>query len=166
MNDKEITYFIGDLAKKLGLSQRTIRYYEELGLINPKRTDGGFRTYSDSEANLIRMIIRFKDLGMTLDEVRALISPSASAETSTTMENIVDALRARRKDFEIKLKNYKESIHQIDCVLDLLSKCATCGEPGVNMMCKNCLREHEERGERITTLFSSLFGGKEKGTKG
>ena len=121
MNRKENTYYIGQLAKELGLSQRTIRYYEELGFINPRRTEGGFRTYSGRDADILRMVIRFKDLGMRLDDIRSLLLTSETTLTSKVMTQLVEALQTRRCDFESKMKECTESIEQIDKVRTFLS---------------------------------------------
>lgn len=55
---------IGQIAKRTGVSQRTIRYYEEMGLIShPTRTQGGFRLYPEEMANNIKLIQSLKDTG-------------------------------------------------------------------------------------------------------
>jgi MerR family copper efflux transcriptional regulator len=65
---------IGEAAEKVGLSIRTIRHYEEAGLIVPSaRSDGGFRLYTESEIDRLRVVKRMKPLGFTLDEMRDLL---------------------------------------------------------------------------------------------
>ena len=64
---------IGDLAKKLDMSQRTIRYYEEIGLLNSiKRVEGGRRIYTDADLRRLKLIKRLKIMGMTLSEMQEL----------------------------------------------------------------------------------------------
>jgi len=64
---------IGDLAKKLDMSQRTIRYYEEIGLLNSiKRVEGGRRIYTDADFRRLKLIKRLKIMGMTLSEMQEL----------------------------------------------------------------------------------------------
>lgn len=157
MNDKHKTYYIGQIAKDLGLSQRTVRYYEELGFIKPSRTDGGFRTYSERDVDLIRMVIRFKDLGMRLDEIRTLLLPSEHSLTNETMAQLKEALEARRNDFDKKIDEYKESVKQINRILKILSKCVSCGEPNTEGTCEQCLKTREERGEHVELLIASLL---------
>jgi DNA-binding transcriptional MerR regulator len=71
MNDKVIS--IGALAKKLEMSQRTIRYYEEIGLLNSiKRIEGGRRVYTDVDLRRLKLIKRLKIMGMTLSEMQEL----------------------------------------------------------------------------------------------
>lgn len=65
---------IGEVAERVGLSLRTIRYYEEVGLINPSaRTQGGFRLYADADATRLQLIKDMKPLGFSLDEMRDLL---------------------------------------------------------------------------------------------
>jgi DNA-binding transcriptional MerR regulator len=71
MNDKVIS--IGALANKLEMSQRTIRYYEEIGLLNSiKRIEGGRRVYTDVDLRRLKLIKRLKIMGMTLSEMQEL----------------------------------------------------------------------------------------------
>jgi len=70
--DEEYTS-IGDLAKDLEMSQRTIRYYEEIGLLNSiKRVEGGRRIYTEADLRRLKLIKRLKIMGMTLTEMQEL----------------------------------------------------------------------------------------------
>ena len=71
MNDEVIS--IGTLAEKLEMSQRTIRYYEEIGLLNSiKRVEGGRRVYTDVDLRRLKLIKRLKIMGMTLSDMQEL----------------------------------------------------------------------------------------------
>jgi DNA-binding transcriptional MerR regulator len=71
MSDEFIS--IGELAKKLEMSQRTVRYYEEIGLLNSiKRVEGGRRVYTDVDLRRLKLIKRLKIMGMTLSEMQEL----------------------------------------------------------------------------------------------
>ena len=64
---------IGEIAQKLEMSQRTIRYYEEIGLLNSiKRVEGGRRVYTDADLRRLKLIKRLKIMGMTLSEMQEL----------------------------------------------------------------------------------------------
>ncbi len=66
-------YRIGELASRVGLTERTIRYYEELGLLESvKRLDGGVRVYTDDDVRRLRYIRKLKTLGLTLQEMAEL----------------------------------------------------------------------------------------------
>ena len=66
---------IGVLAERVGLSLRTVRYYEEIGLLEPSaRTTGGFRLYAPEQEDRLRLLKTMKPLGFTLDEMRSLLT--------------------------------------------------------------------------------------------
>jgi len=66
-------YSIGEVAQKVDMSLRTIRYYEELGLLNSvKRVDGGKRIYTDVDVRRLKFIKRLKVLGLSLSEMQEL----------------------------------------------------------------------------------------------
>ena len=65
---------IGDLADELGVSTRTIRYYEERGMISPQRTAGGQRIYTRRERGRLKLILRGKSAGLDLEEIKEIVS--------------------------------------------------------------------------------------------
>lgn len=69
----ETIYTISNLAEEFDVSTRTIRYYEELGLIHPKRTDGGQRMYTRKDRARLRLILRGKRFGFSLEEISEMI---------------------------------------------------------------------------------------------
>lgn len=64
---------ISDLAQELDVSTRTIRYYEELGLIQPERTERGNRLYTRRDRARLRLILRGKRFGFSLEEIKEMI---------------------------------------------------------------------------------------------
>jgi len=65
---------IGDLAKRTGAKVETIRYYERIGLLpEPGRTEGNYRSYDEAHLGRLSFIRRARDLGFSLDQVRALL---------------------------------------------------------------------------------------------
>lgn len=87
------TYQIGDVSCRTGLSQRTIRHYDDLGLVKPSaRTNGGFRLYTESDVERFLLIKPFKPLGIGLDVVRRLlgaVDTLATADDDTTARQVV-----------------------------------------------------------------------------
>jgi MerR family copper efflux transcriptional regulator len=65
---------IGEVATRTELSLRSLRHWEEVGLLTPSgRTDGGFRLYTESDVDKILVIRRMKPLGFSLDEMKAVM---------------------------------------------------------------------------------------------
>lgn len=72
MNDGMLQ--IGEVAERAGLSLRTVRYYEETGLLQPaRRTDGGFRLYTADHVARLALIKRMKPLGFSVQQMRELL---------------------------------------------------------------------------------------------
>ncbi|MHC5705685.1 MerR family transcriptional regulator [Streptomyces sp. PKU-MA01144] len=66
---------IGEVAARTELSLRTIRHYEETGLVSPSaRSQGGFRLYTEADVARLMVIRRMKPLGFTLDQMRELLA--------------------------------------------------------------------------------------------
>jgi DNA-binding transcriptional MerR regulator len=92
---------IGQLAKAAGVSSRTIRYYEELGILpEPRRTSGGTRKYPREYTGYIETALALKDLGFRLEEVKPLarlalgraIAPGQRARAAQLVEDRIQAL--------------------------------------------------------------------------
>lgn len=65
---------IGEVAARIGLSLRTVRYYEEVDLVAPSgRTEGGFRLYTDDDIDRLTLVKQMKPLAFSLDETRDLL---------------------------------------------------------------------------------------------
>ncbi len=92
---------IGDLAKLVGTTPRTIRYYEEMGLLPeaPARPSGGHRTYSDAEVERLREVVRLKELlGVTLEELRTLLAAEDARAVVRAELRRDDVAPARRRE--------------------------------------------------------------------
>ncbi|WP_435817685.1 MerR family transcriptional regulator [Micromonospora parva] len=78
---------IGEAADRVGLSIRTIRHYEEAGLIVPSaRSEGGFRLYTQPDLDRLAVVKRMKPLGFTLDEMRNLLTVVDALDTATGVD--------------------------------------------------------------------------------
>ena len=87
------TMHIGELADRTGLSNRTIRHYDEVGLLRPSgRTEGGFRLYTDSDLARLLIIRRMKPLGFTLEQMAELLAVVDALEAA---DDDADRLRLR-----------------------------------------------------------------------
>jgi DNA-binding transcriptional MerR regulator len=74
---------IGEVADRLGLSLRTIRYYEEMGLVAPEtRTEGGFRLFTEDHVERLALIRRMKALGFSVQEMRDLLDARDAVRTA------------------------------------------------------------------------------------
>ncbi len=65
---------IGDVAEKTGLASKTIRYYEDIGLVTPARSANGYRVFDDSDAHKLTFLGRARALGFSIEDCRNLLT--------------------------------------------------------------------------------------------
>ncbi|WP_244906995.1 MerR family transcriptional regulator [Rathayibacter caricis] len=95
----EATLRIGELADRSSMSLRTLRHYDEVGLLKPSgRTVGGFRLYTERDVDRLLLIRRMKPLGFSLDAMAELLSVVDSPESAGTAEEAA-AIRTRLDAF-------------------------------------------------------------------
>ena len=86
---------IGDLARRCDVTRDTLRFYEREGLISPpNRSDAGYRLYGDSDAERVQFIRRAQAVGLTLDDIRELLSVQR-LRTPGACRRVAERLRAR-----------------------------------------------------------------------
>ena len=113
--DPERLYSIGDLADELQVTTRAIRFYEAKGLIAPVRR-GVQRSYTRRDRARLKLILRGKNLGFSLEEVAQYLKlydadPSQMAQTQMLLariERAIDDLQVKRADIDRTLKELKE----------------------------------------------------------
>jgi DNA-binding transcriptional MerR regulator len=92
---------IGEVAARTGLSLRTIRHYEEAGLVAPSaRSQGGFRLYTDADVARLMVIRRMKPLGFTLEQMRDLLEITDRLDAGGPDAAERAALLERLRDYE------------------------------------------------------------------
>lgn len=96
---------IGELAQKAGVTPRTIRYYETLGLLKPNQRQGtGFRYYTDIELARLHKIDCLKALGLTLEEIASIIDLFFQDSTGVLgKQKLLDILQAHLKETDEKI---------------------------------------------------------------
>ena len=97
---------IGDVASQTGLPAKTIRYYEDIGLVRPKRDGNGYRAFNSAELHKLAFLARSRSLGFTIEECRALLAlyedrGRASADVKLLAEEHL--ARIARKITELKV---------------------------------------------------------------
>lgn len=75
---------IGDVARETGLPSKTLRYYEDIGLVRPHRLDNGYRTYDPVDLERLRFLKRARSLGFSIEECRSLIDLQDNPDRSNT----------------------------------------------------------------------------------
>jgi DNA-binding transcriptional MerR regulator len=93
-----MTYSISDLADEFGVTTRTIRFYEEKGLLRPKR-EGTRRVYGPADRTRLRLILRGKRLGLSLDESAEIIGMYGTpGNNRRQLEALIGKISERREE--------------------------------------------------------------------
>lgn len=99
---------ISDLARDAGVTPRTIRYYERIGLLpEPRRTDAGYRIYGPDADERLRFIARAKRLDLSLDEIRDLLTYWREGDCLRTREHLQHLLLD-------KLERLREAVRELE----------------------------------------------------
>jgi MerR family copper efflux transcriptional regulator len=93
---------ISDAAARAGLPPKTIRYYEDIGLISPaRRRDNGYRDYAARDVHILRFLSRARGLGFSVDDCRALVA--LYADTDRKSGDVKDIALRRIADIDEKI---------------------------------------------------------------
>ena len=111
-------YSISDLASEFGITTRTIRFYEEKGYLSPKR-EGTRRIYSAPDRTSLRLIIRGKRLGLTLDETADLIKMYGSPRNNRKqLKSFIVRISEKRVELENKQRDLELMLSDLQSVED------------------------------------------------
>jgi DNA-binding transcriptional MerR regulator len=131
---------IGEFAKRADTNLRTLRYYEELGLIRPAhRSSGKFRYYSPDQLKRVESIKRLQGLGLSLKEIQDIMVPSqaeredALSHLSTGLDRQIDLVGERVAALQSELNELREARARID-------DCKNCGFEFDSEACHSCAK--------------------------
>ena len=112
------TYSISDLAREFDITTRTIRFYEEKGYLSPKR-EGTRRIYSSPDRTSLRLILRGKRLGLTLDETADMIKMYGSPRgNQKQLEKFIVRIDEKRTELEQKQRDLEFMLTDLQSVED------------------------------------------------
>jgi len=102
---------IGELAEKTGLSLRTLRHYDEVGLLRASsRSEGGFRLYSSEDLERLVIIRRLKPLNISLDELSVFLDAWAQVRASSALPAGVAACRTFLEQARVQERALREQL--------------------------------------------------------
>ncbi len=115
---------IGQAARRSGLPAKTIRYYEDIGLVSSPRRGNGFRDYDERDVHSLRFVAKARSLGFTVEECRHLLAlykdpARSSAEVREAAERHIADVRAKIAE----LQSMEKTLHH------LIDACAGDGRP-------------------------------------
>ena len=117
-----------DLARATGCNLETIRYYETVGIMpDPPRTPKGYRSYDDTHVRRLKFVMRSRDLGFSLEEIRGLLGlvddrTQTCAQVQTVAEAHLEDVKAKIADLERIERVLSETVAR--CTGDAAPECA------------------------------------------
>lgn len=132
---------IGEVAKLVGMPAKTLRYYEELGLISPERQeDSGYRVFGWRELEQIEFVRRAKLMGLSLEQIRSLVEAAEESARSGVLKRLEKMLDEKLSETEqklVELRAFRESLLEyrgLVAVAEEGSVCR-CSERGASEFC-------------------------------
>jgi DNA-binding transcriptional MerR regulator len=148
---------IGVFARLAETNLRTLRYYEEMGLLVPAvRSDGGFRYYRPTDANRVRMIRNLQELGLQLDQIAELLrTREAADDRHAWLKRVETALDEQERLIESRIQALKAQKKELAHAVEKLRTCTPCSHSPMasNNFCEPCQRT----GEGLPDFLSALF---------
>jgi len=112
-------YTINKLAKIAGVSTRTLRYYDECGLLPPRRiSSNGYRIYGQTEIDRLQQILFYRELGVELAEIGRILSEK-DFNWQSALQNHLNALRLKRDHIDVLITNVEKSIRAMKGELEM-----------------------------------------------
>lgn len=110
------TYTISDLAKEFDLTTRAMRFYEDMGLLQPARTGPGgrTRTYSARDRTRLKLTLRAKRLGLSLTEAKEIIDLYDSPrDTNVQLQKFLNVLEQHRRQLEDQMADLQANLDEV-----------------------------------------------------
>jgi DNA-binding transcriptional MerR regulator len=117
---------VGEVAERLEVSPRTIKYYEELGLVEPaERSAGGFRLYGSREIERLERILRMKSIGYSLTAIRELLAVRDTAQEAdrvTVLRTATEHLKEREREASGRVLKIREDLERAESLREELGR--------------------------------------------
>ena len=105
-------YTIQKLAQMAGVSSRTLRHYDAIGLLRPaQKNESGYRVYTQREVDLLQQILFYRELGMGLTEIRSLLQ-NPSFDRAQALSGHLQALCAERERIDTLIRNVRRTLQE------------------------------------------------------
>ncbi|MCX7614970.1 MAG: MerR family transcriptional regulator, partial [Clostridiales bacterium] len=171
-------YTVNKLGRLAGISTRTLRYYDEIGILKPRKTNSsGYRIYGRNEVDQLQQILFYRELGLSLEEIKEIITKPTFDKQKALLEHHKTLLEKRNR-LDLLIKNVETTIESIErgipmtdqekfegfkrkMIEDNEGKYGTeirnkYGEDAVNRSNKKVLNMTKEQHEEVTKLANEI----------
>lgn len=114
-------YSINKLSKFAGVTTRTLRYYDQIGLLRPIRVSNGYRIYGEAEVDRLQQILFYRELGVELRQIGAILDDPAF-DREQALQGHLHALLQKRIQLELLIENVEESLRAMKGETTMSSK--------------------------------------------
>lgn len=130
----------GDLARACGTTVRTVRFYEEAGLVEPvSRSDGGHRLYATSQVARLQLIIDLREASLSLQDIKDLFELKRHASSSLeASERMTSMLHARIDDLQSKIAVLRRLREELAQMVSMIRECGACTGDRFPGSCAGC----------------------------
>ena len=156
---------IGELARKTGKTVRALHLYEEMGLLDPDRSEGGFRLYGADELARVYWIGKLQDMGFKLQQIQGLLDAVANARTAP------DAMSGVRELFEGKLEHTRKQLRKLMQLerdlsesLAYLEGCRTCNQNAPAAAACSCCEDSQPQPSLVAGIHIRTEGARPAAT--
>ncbi len=130
----------GDMARLSGSTLRTVRFYEEAGLLEPEaRNDGGHRLFDEQELSKLQLILDLREAGLSLQDIKDLFSlKSGYPDADEASKVMSDILERQIDEMQKKIGKLRRLREELASTVTVINECKSCGDKRFPLHCDDC----------------------------
>jgi len=138
--DDDALLTTGDMARLSGSTLRTVRFYEQEGLIRPKtRTEGGRRQFEKTELQRLQLALDLREGGLSITDIKSLFELKSRYDTpQEATDEITSILTTQIDVMQEKIAKLRRVREELSSMMSVISECRTCSGVGFPSKCGNC----------------------------
>ncbi len=145
---------IGEVARKAGVSVKTLHYYEEWGLVQPaQRTEAGHRLYGENEVVRMTFIVRAKRLGLSLEEIAELLESWSENRRRKTREHLRRLMQAKLEELRCEIEELSVFETQLEEAYESLAN-----QPRTNRAPRSAISRRRSAATKAGTIRPRRYG--------
>jgi DNA-binding transcriptional MerR regulator len=156
----------GDMARRSGNTLRTVRFYEEEGILRPvRRTDGGHRLFDRRELDRLTLVTDLRAAGLSLDEIKQILAvKQTSGVAGEAARRATDILARRIQELRDKLGVLSRLQEDLSRTTDVMTICVECHDSAFPSRCESCAVMTQPSLPRSMRVLWSTQDGRASGT--
>jgi len=153
---------IGDAAKQLNTTTRTLRFYEEQGLIISRRSEKGTRLYSTDELARLQIILQLAQLDLPIEYIRTLaLTREQNPTGASASQQVSEQLTCLLQQVTEKKRLYAKLEQDIKYAIKIIQHCRTCQNAPARQTCPTCpINDNLERSPMLRLIWDQNLEGK------